>query len=164
MLFAPKSLQLPEHKEGLFIGSDIFLLVNWNLLYPYKSTSDLTRFHLNYRCNNKGKVKIGKKSRITTKCSHEVLVSVFKGETQTGLQNPGNTIMVNCRHCKKEFDSDTGGRCQDCSSGVFYCSKQCQVSLSSDVLLYLLDLNCNSSHPASGDFVTTKYSFYLIPN
>ena len=61
------------------------------------------------------------------RCPHEVVVAAFRGDKVSESGTPA-TKLENCAHCKKQFDIATGGRCPECSSGVFYCTKICQVS------------------------------------
>ena len=61
------------------------------------------------------------------RCKHEVIVAVCDDSLQE--QSEGDILEEDCAHCHKRFELRNGGKCMDCKSLVFYCSKKCQVCL-----------------------------------
>ena len=78
---------------------------------------------------NRTKVKTRKRVSVSLRCPHEVIVAVCT-EDNLPLPQSKESVEVECKYCRKRFDITSGGRCE-CKRGVYYCSKKCQVNVSS---------------------------------
>ena len=73
-------------------------------------------------------MKIGKKVSARMRCPHEVLVASL--EREHNAENPCEPLSVVCKFCHVTFEASTGGRCKECKTGTYYCTKECQVRIS----------------------------------
>ena len=116
--------KFPTHWE---IFPIFFLVLQlWWLPLAMCLFSFLIKTRFSSKCT-RTKVRTRKKSTLSLRCPHEVVVAAFRGDKVSEPSTPV-TQFEDCAHCKKKFDISTGGRCPECTSGVFYCTKTCQVS------------------------------------
>ena len=96
-----------------------------NTLYIPKLTS------LFYSSNNckRTKVKTRRKVSVSLRCPHELIMAACCDDIPSELPPPSTSEQLTCKKCCKTFEASTGCRCRECSTDIYYCSRECQVGI-----------------------------------